>query len=289
MFVTKTGNYPIGFRRGWSEWQKNLPNLCQWAKDNGFGLIDVGGNSADAQTVIGAGLKVGSADLAGWQGFMSENPADLQDSIEKNEVHIAECAKAGVTNFFTVMLPKDASKKRSENFELMVTGLTALAQILERNNAKLCIEGWPGAGALCCTPESLRETFKRVPSMAIGINFDPSHLLRMGIQPAPFLEEFGDRVYHVHGKDTAIYHESAYDFGWEQPGTLAEGHGFGSHAWRYTIPGHGVANWKQILDILVAKGYKGAVCIELEDENFNGSTEGEQDGLMASGQFLSHC
>ena len=289
MFQTKTGSFPIGFRRGWSDWQKDLTGLCAWARASGFGHIDVGANSADAEKVIQAGLKVGSADLGGGRGWMSEDPEEVKDCLENLGAHIASCAAKGVTNFFDVMIPKDSSKRRSENFELMVNGLTKLVTILEANNAKLVIEGWPGPGALACTPESLRETFKRVPSKAIGINFDPSHLLRMGIQPAPFLYEFADRVFHVHGKDTAVYPEKMYDFGHEQSATLAQGFGFGSHVWRYTIPGHGITNWKQIFDILVAKGYKGAVCIELEDENFNGTTEGEQEALIASGQFLSHC
>jgi len=289
MFSTRTGNFPIGFRKGWAEWQKNVPELGKWAKDEGFAMVDVGSNASDAQAIVSCGLKVGSVDLGCWQGLIDQDSGAKKNALDAAETLISDCSKVGAKNFFAVMLPRDPSKLRPENFELMVSGLSALAPILEKHGSKLVIEGWPGAGALCCTPESLRATFGRVPSKAIGINFDPSHLIRMGINPVPFVSEFADRIYHVHGKDTALYPEATYDFGTEISATLAKEHGFGAQGWRYAIPGHGVSNWVTIFEILNHKGYTGGVCIELEDENFNGSAEGEKRGLIASAQFLSSC
>ena len=37
---------------------------------------------------------------------------------------------------------------------------------------------------------------------AFGINFDPSHLYHQFIDPVIFLEEFADRIYHVHIKES---------------------------------------------------------------------------------------
>jgi sugar phosphate isomerase/epimerase len=187
------------------------------------------------------------------------------------------------------MLPEDSSKPRKENFGYMVEGLSALTPVLEQHGAHVVIEGWPGPGALCCTPEGYRATLRECPSSAIGVNYDPSHLIRMGIDPIRFVQEFGDRVFHVHGKDTELYADALYEYGFEQPATFAQNYGFGGTTWRYTIPGHGVYPWVRGLQILQEKGYQGAVCIELEDENFNGSTEGEKQGILAGAQFLASC
>jgi len=188
-----------------------------------------------------------------------------------------------------VMLPEDPNKSRSENFGLLLEGLWLLTPHLEKHGARLVIEGWPGPGALCCTPEGYRAVIKEVPSTSVGINYDPSHLIRMGIDHLRFLDEFADRVYHVHGKDTERFPENEYEYGIEQPGTFAKGHGFGSLAWRYTIPGHGEVRWVRVFEMLKARGYKGAVSIELEDENFNTGEAGEKQGILASCQFLSSC
>ena len=48
----------------------------------------------------------------------------------------------------------------------------------------------------------LLEKFKDWPEF--GLNFDPSHLYWQGIKPHLFLEDFIDRVYHVHMKDCAV-------------------------------------------------------------------------------------
>ena len=290
MFTTRTGSFPIGFRRGWSDWQKDLDGLIAWAKANDIGVIDLGGDADTSGAKLkDSGIIAGSVDLPSWSGLITSDTAKRDEAIAKQAAYVEACAAHGINNYFLVMLPEDASKKRSENFALMVEGLNLLTPHLEKHGGRLVIEGWPGPGALCCTPEGYRAVIKEVPSTSIGINYDPSHLIRMGIDPIRFLEEFADRVYHVHGKDTEIFPESVYEYGTEQPATFGKGHGFGSLAWRYTIPGHGQMRWVRAFEILKDRGYKGAVSIELEDENFNTDEAGEKQGILSGSHFLASC
>jgi sugar phosphate isomerase/epimerase len=187
------------------------------------------------------------------------------------------------------MLPEKPDLPRQENFAYMVESFTALVPVLEALVSRVVIEGWPGPGALCCTPEVLRAFFTKCPSPVMGINYDPSHLLRMGIDPLQFLREFGSRVYHIHGKDTELISENLYEYGHEQPATFASRYAFGGWSWRYTIPGHGVMHWGAALQMLHDMGYAGSISIELEDANFNGTTAGEQQGILQGAQFLTGC
>jgi sugar phosphate isomerase/epimerase len=255
-----------------------------------MGVLDLGGDAAEnGGKVVAAGLQVGSADLPEWRGLISEDAAEREAAVAKQAEALEKCAAHGIRNYFCVMLPKDPAKPRSENFRLMVEGLNLLTPHLERTGGRLVIEGWPGPGALCCTPEGYRAVIREVASPTVGINYDPSHLIRMGIDPIRFVEEFADRVYHVHGKDTEIIAEGLYEYGTEQPATFAKGHGFGAYHWRYTIPGHGQMRWTRAFEILKARGYQGAVSIELEDENFNTDEAGEKQGLLLGAQFLAGC
>lgn len=287
---TRTGGFPIGFRRGWSEWQHDLNALCAWAKTNNFACVDLG-NDADKAlpTLKSYGLETGSVDLGQWKELISADKAKREDAVAKQSAYIQECAKHGAHNLFCVMLPDNPALSRKENFGYMCESYAALAPALEAANSKIVIEGWPGPGALCCTPETLRAFFKEVPSMAMGVNYDPSHLIRMGIDPIRFLGEFVSRVAHVHGKDCEIFAERIQDLGWEQEPTFAEGLPFGGHFWRYTIPGHGIMRWPVAFSLLENAGYKGAVCIELEDGRFNGTEGGEKGGLVLSKIFLMGC
>lgn len=285
---TRTGNFPIGFRRGGTDWQKNLPNLISWAKENGLEVIDLGRDAVESASVVrAAGLRIGSIDFFDNKSMISPDADKRNAAIAANRDFIQACASDEPTNFFLVMLPEKPELPRAENFGYMVESFTALAPVLEANNSRIVIEGWPGPGALCCTPEGMRAFLQAVPSKAMGVNYDPSHLLRMGIDPLRFLREFGERVYHVHGKDTELLAENQYEYGTEQPATFVKPIRFGAQAWRYTIPGHGQVRWVDTFRLLVEQGYQGCVSIELEDANFNGPTEGEQLGILLGARFLA--
>ncbi len=289
MSGTRTGGFGIGFRRGWSDWQKDIAAAAAWAKDNGFACMDVKGVE-DVRAVAGAGLAVGSADLLDWKSLLSPDSGKRDEAVAANSEYIAACAEAGgVRSFFCVMLPEDPALPREESFGYMTDSFARLAEPLEAAGARAVIEGWPGPGALCCTPETLRAFYAEVGSDAMGFNYDPSHLIRMGIDPLRFLDEFAERVGHVHGKDTELLDERLYELGREQKPTFAEGIGFAGNHWRYCIPGHGCMRWSKAFEILDAAGYDGYVSIELEDANFNGTNEGEQRGLILARQVLEGC
>ncbi|HXF63055.1 MAG TPA: sugar phosphate isomerase/epimerase [Caldilineaceae bacterium] len=287
---TRTGAFPIGFRRGGGEWQRDLQTLVQWAVENGLEVIDLGADAdTTAKTALDAGLRIGSVNLPEVKGMISADRARRADAVARNSDYIRACAAHGPMNHFLVMLPEDSTLARAENFAYMVESFGELAPVLEASNARLVIEGWPGPGALCCTPEGYRAFFAQVPSPAMGINYDPSHLIRMRIDHLRFLREFGDRVFHVHGKDTEVLEESLYEYGVEQPPTFAKPRPYAGMTWRYTIPGHGQARWVEIFQALREHGYQGAVSIELEDANFHRDPEAEKLGILQGARFLTGC
>ncbi|MBS3735468.1 MAG: sugar phosphate isomerase/epimerase [Phycisphaerae bacterium] len=287
---TRTGSFPIGFRRGGSPWQKDLDALIAWAADAGFEAIDVGRDGdTTAPPVTAAGLRVGSVDLAEWKGMISPDKARRDDAVAQNAAYVEACAAVGVKNFFCVMLPEDPSRERRENFAWMVESFGQLAATLAQARARVVIEGYPGPGALCCTPADCRALFEALPTAAMGLNYDPSHLVRLGIDPLRFVREFADRVGHVHAKDTERLDERRYDLGTGQPPTFADTLPYGGNHWRYCIPGHGCIRWTAALEVLVDAGYDGCVCVELEDLHFNGSEPGEKQGLTLGGRYLAGC
>jgi len=290
--ATRTGNFPIGFRRIGSEWQKkDLKALAQWARSSGFDHIDLNRTSADDFAALhGAGLKLGSADLVDFGQIMSKDPAKRKDVIAQNVAYVKEAAAAGAKIFFTCIIPDDVNMKRPEAYALAVESFAPIAHAADEAGARIAIEGWPGRAPqyanLCCTPETYRSFIKDLGAKSTGVNYDPSHLIRLGVDPIRFLKEFAPKIWHVHAKDTELIADAAYEFGIYQGSAFVKAHGFGEHAWRYTIPGHGITRWSEVLRILKESGYSGVVSVELEDENFNGSEDGEKAGLLHSLAFL---
>jgi len=292
--VTKTGSFPIGFRRGWSDWQKELAPLTTWAKGSGFDVVDLGTATAqDLETLKTAGLRLGTADLKDFGALMAADAGRRKEAVEAAVAYVREAAGWGVKVFFTCVIPGDASGKRAENYAVAVESFGPIFAAAAEAGAVVAIEGYPGGPphypSLCCTPETVRSFIEEFGGKGVGVNYDPSHLIRLGVDHVRFLKEFVGSVAHVHAKDTDVNTEALYEYGLYQDAVSGKPHGFGSYVWRYTIPGKGQARWTEIFGILKDNGYQGAVCIELEDENFNGTEAGEKEALLKSLEFLRNA
>ena len=286
---TRTGGFPIGLRLTGEFAKAPTAETAAWVKAQGFGAVDI---YADALATVPvwqkAGLEIGTMDLFGpeWQGMLSADASKRKATVALGLKNIRAAAAAGVKKFFIVMLAEDEKLPRKETFGYMVETYGQFRDVLKETKTQLSIEGWPGCNAHCCNPESYRAFLKEMNSPQYGINYDPSHLIRMGIDPVRFIEEFASQVVHVHGKDTFIDAERLYDIGTEQAGVFAQGLPWGGYFWRYTIPGAGRAPWTKIFTILKNAKFNGCVSIELEDVNYNGTLDGERKGFVASRDFL---
>jgi sugar phosphate isomerase/epimerase len=288
MAKTRTGAFGIGFRTWGRGWQAAIDDTISFARTSAFEGLDLAGLDAPGvQKVRDAGLRIGSVDLVRWSDLMSADAGKRKAAAEENLRLMRPVVPLGARNFFTVAVPEDVTAARRENFARAVDGYGRLCDAIAPLGARVVFEGWPGPAnsSIACTPADYRALFREIPR-GCGINFDPSHLIRMGIDPVRFLDEFGPRVCHVHAKDTEILGEGLYEHGTLLDATFEAPHEFGGHSWRYTIPGHGCARWGKMLGQLKAAGYDGLVSIELEDEDFNGTEDGEKRGLIAGRSFL---
>ncbi len=95
---------------------------------------------------------------------------------------------------------------------------------------------------------------------AFGINFDPSHLIHQFIDPAQFIDEFPDRIFNVHVKDSRLQLTGRNSI-------LSSHLDFGDHrrGWDFVSPGHGDVKWDPIIRRLNRIGYQGPLSIEWED------------------------
>jgi len=136
---------------------------------------------------------------------------------------------------------------------------------------------WPGGKNLFTSPAIWRRGFAEIDSPALGLNFDPSHLVLQDIDPLAPLDEFRGRLFHVHAKDVRLDARALADRGrfdypnrWHQP----------------RIPGFGELDWGKVVAELMRVGYDGPVCIEVEDETFGKSLEGRMRALRVARDVL---
>ncbi len=280
-----------------------LPTLAAWAKDNDFSAIDIGRPDAGAvQTIRKAGLDAGTFDLPGLSLLLSPDAAQRERGAQTIAGAAAQARDLGLTRGFGVLVPPDGGQSRADSFRYWALGWPKASAALAAANVVLALEGWPGPAplypALGVAPETVRALLavdRERGAGTLNLNYDPSHLARLGIDPLRFLAEFGGSVAHVHGKDTAFDGAQRYETGIlgaslpaDLPGSAAARQlGFGEGWWRYCIPGDGVVDWAGVASGLHAWGYGGMVSMELEDARYNGDWDGEQRGLLRAREFLA--
>ncbi len=285
----------IGFRIPGAAGQLPLTELAQWAADNGFGAIDIGGaDKAAADAVRGAGLEVGTFDIGNTTPLLSPDADQRKAVVEKLAETAVRAQDLGLTKAFGVFLPPDRTQSRGDSFTYWSEGWPAVSEALAKAGIVFTLEGWPGPDvyypALGVTPETVRAMLAvdaEKGAGALKLNYDPSHLARIGVDPLRFLAEFGAHVRHAHGKDTAFNANELYETGNLGHSLPAKVLGFGEGWWRYCIPGDGSVDWANVAAGFAHHGFDGVVSVELEDARYNGSLEGEKKGLSLSRAYLS--
>jgi sugar phosphate isomerase/epimerase len=107
------------------------------------------------------------------------------------------------------------------------------------------------------TTQKMLETIDRP---ELGINWDPSHMVWQDIDPAGFLADFAEKIYHVHAKDSKKNLNGrngrlSSHLPWADP----------RRGWDFVSVGHGDVPWESCFRMLNHIGYSGPISVEWED------------------------
>lgn len=169
---------------------------------------------------------------------------------------------------------RDAAKSVVDNMPLFKDTFSRLCDEAEKRGVRLAIENCPMMNVkemrsinIAFSPEVWAMMFDAVPSKALGLEIDPSHMVWQRIDYIKAIRDFGDRIFHVHAKDMEILydklgHSGIYGQAFGEPFGL--GHGW----WRARTPGWGEVDWPAFISTLIEVNYPGNIDIEHEDDVF---------------------
>jgi len=207
------------------------------------------------------------------------------DRRARNHEHLRACVEAAAlleVPCVGTFIGRDTSRTVAENERLAQRELPPLVDFAGERGVRLVVENCPMPGwhpdgypgNLAYSPELWEWMF----SLGLYLNYDPSHLVWLGIDPVRALRAHVDRVLHVQAKDTEVDADSRnrysiygqvvdrtnpWHLGW----------------WRYRVPGLGDVDWRAVVDVLYEEGYDGVIAVEHEDPVWSGTEERVAHGL----------
>ena len=146
------------------------------------------------------------------------------------------------------------------------------------------MEGWTPDGApgnLAYSPELWEWMF----SLGLYLNYDPSHLMWMGIDPIEAVRPYLDRIPHAQAKDIETFPHLRNRFGY--PGKAVDRPDpWDVGWWRYRVPGLGEVDWRRLVDALYEGGFDGVLSVEHEDPIWGGTEDRIELGLQIAHRTL---
>ena len=198
-------------------------------------------------------------------------------------IRAAACLKVGTVNTF---VGRDPSRTEQENWPRFLEVWRPLIRYAEEHNVRVGIENcpmyftsdeWPSGENLAYSPAIWRRMFRDIDSTHFGLNYDPSHMIWQHMDYLRPMREFGSRLFHVHAKDARLDQDRL-----DEVGVLATPNEFHTPK----LPGLGDVRWGRFFSVLTDIGYRGAVCVEVEDRAYEGSLAARKAALQQSANFL---
>lgn len=189
----------------------------------------------------------------------------------KNTARAAKLFGVDVVNGFTgspvwkniYFFPPTTQEDIDKGYADFASRWKSIMDVFEANGVKFGLEVHPSEIAYdIITSERTLEAIDHHP--AFGFNFDPSHFIHQFLDPVEFINEFSDRIWHMHVKDSRVHLTGRNSI-------LSSHLDFGDYrrGWDFVSPGRGGVKWDEIVRALNRVGYEGPLSIEWEDSGMD--------------------
>ncbi|MFM2002041.1 MAG: hypothetical protein RI963_1467 [Planctomycetota bacterium] len=254
----------------------------------GITHIDVDGFSASQAAEVRALTQRYGVQISGLGYYPNPLAPDNDESrtaVEHLKKVIAASAELGLGRVNT-FVGRDPAKSVEKNWPKFLDTWQPLIEFAQQHGVKIGIENcpmlftedeWPGGKNLAHSPAIWRKMFESIPSDHFGLNYDPSHMVFQQMDYLAPMRDFASRLFHVHAKDVRVDQHKL-----DQVGTLAYPNLYHTPK----LPGLGEVDWGRFFSVLGDAGYRGPVCVEVEDRIYEGSLENRILALRQSHDYL---
>lgn len=280
----------------------SMDEVVAWASTSGYDSLEMAawpklGNRPftathlDADDVVANGPDavlrslethgVGVCSVSYYDNNLHPDPQERQSVND----HVASCIEAAAlvgSPTVGTFVGRDWTKSVKDNLAEAEEIFKPLVDLAGQRGVKLVIEncvmeGWhPDGypGNLAYSPELWEWMFEQ----GLYLNFDPSHLMWMGIEPISAYVKYADHVPLAQAKDIQLFPEQRNQYGWAGK-SFTRQDPWDVGWWRYRVPGLGQVDWPKLVDAMYEAGYDGVLSVEHEDPVWGGTEAKIKTGL----------
>ena len=198
---------------------------------------------------------------------------------------LAECAHLFRTDIIAGFAGRIPNCPVPESIPKFKEVWTPICEFAGERNVRVAFEncnmgGTWGSGSwnIAFNPRGWELMFEAIPLDNIGLEWEPTHQMSQLIDPMPQLQQWGKKIFHLHGKDANVRRDVIAKYGFNGPEPAV----FNRH------PGFGDCNWTSIISELRRVGFKGAIDIEgWHDPVYKGDLE--MTGQVYALDYLKRC
>ena len=285
----------------------DLNSVLKFASEQRFGCVELmcwPSGSADVRRYAGVThIDVDNLDVAHIHALTTEYgvsisglgyyPNPLDPDLEQAEFyreHLKKIIRAAAklrVQVVNTFIGRNPRLSLADNLKLYAQHWPGIVKVAEECNVKIGIENcpmwftddeWPGGKNLATTPAVWDRMFELIPSRALGLNYDPSHMIWQMMDEVQPIYDYRDRLHHIHLKDVKLYRDKL-----DRVGIMANPLAYHSPK----LPGLGDVRWGAFFAALTDVRYRGPVCIEVEDKAYEGSPDDVRTAILTARNYLS--
>lgn len=287
----------------------SLEDIAAWAADHGYEALEVacwpnsGGRNFEATHLDVATFGAAEAErtralfvryglelsaLAYYENNLHPS-AERRKEIKDHLLKVIDAAASLGVPYVGTFVGRDHTKSVSSNLAEAEPIFRQLVDYAGERGVSLLIEncvmeGWhPDGypGNLAYSPELWEWMFEQ----GLYLNWDPSHLLWIGIDPVATIAPYVDRIVHAQAKDLQILPGAVNRYGFFGR-TIERADPWDVGWWRYRVPGRGQVDWPAVVDTLYENGFNGTLSVEHEDPVWTGDEARVKQGLIIAQRTL---
>lgn len=271
----------------------DLQKIADFAVENGYTALEVGpGFPQDAHLFSEIQKKIDISNFIYARNFIDDNVVNAKKETLELFSKMRFASSLNIQNFVIstgisrkLSVPETGGMDPMASLPPVIDFLNEALDLAYKLNLNLLMENCPMYRNIATSPLMWKEIFDRIKSDRLGLCYDASHFVWQMIDVYAPIAEFGDKIKHIHLKDTLLDRKLISRIGILHNVGKERGL-YPNQWWRHTIIGGGEINWTRFKEELDAINYQGNLSFEMEDYQYELNPQKVSQGLRLQRQYL---